>query len=95
MRVNLIFLEVEGAREAFQETKFAFDLKGKCVGDLIREVMQSYGVKTERVFLTNGRYENNLQIILNWRKYVPPEKMYEFLLTEGDTIVFAPLLDGG
>ena len=68
MLVNVKFLEVAGAKEAFQETNFVFDLKGGSVGDLIREVMQSYGVKTEKVFLTNSGHENNLQIIVNWRK---------------------------
>jgi molybdopterin converting factor small subunit len=65
------------------------------VGDLIQEIMKTYGKKTEKVFLTNGCYENNLQIIVNWRKYVSPEKMDEFIIQEGDTIIFAPLLDGG
>jgi molybdopterin converting factor small subunit len=95
LQVNLKFIEVEGVREAFGETKVTFDLKGKTVGDLVREVMKYYGVKTEKVFFTNGHYENNLQIIVNWRKYVSPDKMEEFILQDGDTIIFAPLLDGG
>lgn len=95
MKVNLKFIEVEGVLEAFGETKVTFNLKGNSVGDLIQEIMKTYGKKTEKVFLTNGCYENNLQIIVNWRKYVSPEKMDEFIIQEGDTIIFAPLLDGG
>jgi molybdopterin converting factor small subunit len=95
MKINVKFLEVEGAREAFGETKFTWDLQGSNVGDLIREIMAVYGQKTDRVFLTDGRYEPNLQIIVNWRKYVSPEKMDEFIIREGDTIIFAPLLNGG
>lgn len=95
MKINVKFLEVEGAREAFGENKITFDLKGTSVADLVLEIMKVYGEKTEKVFFTNGCYENNLQIIVNWRKYVLPDKMDEFMLHEGDTILFAPLLDGG
>lgn len=95
MNVTIKFIEVEGVREAFGANKLAWDLKGKSVGDLVREVMVAYGPQTEKVFFTNGHYEANLQIIVNWKKYVSPERMDEFMLQEGDTILFAPLLDGG
>jgi molybdopterin converting factor small subunit len=95
MKVTVKFLEVEGVRGTFGESIIVFDLQGNSVGDLIREVVKVYGKKTERVFFTDGRYENNLQIIVNWRKYVSPETMDDFILHEGDTIIFAPLLDGG
>ncbi len=95
MRVNLVFLEVEGAREIFGGLRFAFDFQGSTVGDLMDEMMKRYGSKSQSLFLKGGRYQGNLQIIVNWKKYVLPEKMNEFTLTEGDTIIFAPLLDGG
>lgn len=95
MKVNVRFLEVEGAREVFGDNKIVFNLQGASIGDLLREIMQTYGEKTDRVFLTNGRYENNLQIIVNWRKYVSPNQMDDFMIREGDTVIFAPLLDGG
>ena len=31
----------------------------------------------------------------NWKNYILPEKMNESVLSEGDTIIFAPLVDGG
>ncbi len=95
MKVNLVFLEVEGAREAFGNLRFAFELHGKTMGDLIDEIMHTYGPKSQELFLKDGHYQGNLQIISNWKKYVLPEKMNEFALTEGDTIIFAPLLNGG
>lgn len=95
MKINLKFIVVEGATEAFGAPEFAFELTGSSAGDLIRELMGKYGVPSERVFLTNGHYETNLQIIVNWRKYVPPERMDEFLLQAGDTIIFTHLVEGG
>lgn len=95
MNIHLKFIIAEGALEAFGETEFTFELAGSSAGDLIRELMGKYGAKSERVFLTDGHYESNLQIIVNWRKYVPPERMDEFLLQEGDTIVFTHLVEGG
>jgi molybdopterin converting factor small subunit len=95
VKVNLVFLEVEGAREIFGSLRFVFDLQGSTVGDLIDEMMKRYGSKSQSLFLKGGHYQRNLQIIVNWKKYVLPEKMNEFALTEGDTIIFAPLLDGG
>lgn len=95
MKVTVKFIEVEGARETFGETKITWDLRGNTVGDLLREIMEAYGPKTEKVFFTDGHYEANLQIIVNWKTYVDPDKMDTFMLNEGDTILFAPLLDGG
>lgn len=95
MKVNLVFLEVEGAREIFGGLRFAFDLQGSTMGDLIDEMMKRYGSKSESVFLDGGRYQGNLQVIVNWKKYVLPEKMNEFALNDGDIIIFAPLVDGG
>lgn len=95
MKINLKFIVVADAPEAFGETEFAFELAGSSAGDLIRELMGKYGAPSERVFLTDGHYESNLQMIVNWRKYVPPERMDEFLLQEGDTIVFTHLVEGG
>lgn len=95
MKVTIKFLEVEGVREAFGENSFTWDLEGQSVGNLLREIMEAYGPKTERIFFTKGRYEKNLQIIVNWRTYVDPDRMDAFMLREGDTILFAPLLDGG
>jgi len=95
VKVNLVFLEVEGAREIFGGLRFVFDLQGSTVGDLIDEMMKRYGSKSQRLFLKDGRYQRNLQIIVNWKKYVLLEKMNEFVLAERDTIIFAPLLDGG
>jgi hypothetical protein len=95
MQINLKFIVVEGAPEAFGETDFVFELAGNSAGDLVREIMRKYGTPSERVFLTNGHYETNLQIIVNGRKYVPPERMDEFLLQAGDTIIFTHLVEGG
>lgn len=95
MQINLKFLVVEGAPEAFGEAQFAFELEGYSAGDLVRELINKYGNKSERVFLTNGHYETNLQMIVNGRKYVPPERMDEFLLQAGDTIIFTHLVEGG
>jgi molybdopterin converting factor small subunit len=95
VKINLVFVEVQGAREAFGSLRFAFELHGETVSDLIDEMMKRYGSKSQSLFLKGGRYQRNLQIIVNWKKYVLPEKMNEFALTEGDTIIFAPLLDGG
>jgi len=95
MKVNLVFVEVQGAREAFGSLRFAFELHGETVGDLVDEIMHTYGPKSQELFLKDGHYRGNLQIIVNWKKYVLPEKMNEFVLAEGDTIILAPLLDGG
>jgi len=95
MRINLKFIVVTGAQEAFGATEFSFELAGSNVGDLVREIMEKYGTPSKRVFLTKGHYEPSLQIILNGRKYVPPERMDEFPLQAGDTIIFAHLVEGG
>ena len=95
MQIHLKFIVVEGATEAFGETEFAFELAGSSAGDLVREIMSKYGAKSERVFFTNGHYETNLQIIVNGRKYVPPERMDEFRLQAGDTLIFTHLVEGG
>jgi molybdopterin converting factor small subunit len=94
VKVSLVFLEVEAAREIFGELRFTFDARGSTVSDLLDEIMDRYGSKSQGIFLKGGRYQG-LQIIVNWKTYVLPEKMSEFTLTEGDTIVFAPLVDGG
>jgi molybdopterin converting factor small subunit len=95
MKINLVFIEVQGAREAFGSLRFAFELHGKTVGDLIDEMVKRYGSKSERVFLKDGHYRGNLQIISNWKNYILPEKINESVISEGDTIIFAPLVDGG
>jgi len=95
MQINLKFIVVEGAREAFGETEFAFELEGRSAGDLISELIKKYGAKSERIFLANGHYEINLQIIVNWRKYVPPERRDEFELHDGDHVIFTHLVEGG
>ena len=95
MQINLKFIVVEGAIEAFGETEFAFELAGISAGDLVREIMREYGAPSERVFFTNGHYETNLQIIVNGRKYVPPDRMDDFLLQAGDSLIFTHLVEGG
>jgi hypothetical protein len=95
MQINLKFIVVEGAPEAFGATEFAFELEGSSAGDLVREIMRKYGTPSERVFFTNGHYETNLQIIVNGRKYVAPERMDEFQLQAGDDIIFTHLVEGG
>ncbi|MCK9364533.1 MAG: MoaD/ThiS family protein [Syntrophales bacterium] len=95
MQINLKFIVVAGAQEAFGATEFAFDLKGSSAGDLVREIISKYGSLSKRVFLTNGHCETNLQIIVNGRKYVPPERMEDFHLQPGDTIIFTHLVEGG
>lgn len=95
MKVDLKFVEVEGAREAFGATALEFDLKGTTVGDLVRELKEKYGKETEKVFLANLEDDPNIMIIVNWRKYVNPQKMDEFLIAEGDLVAFAPLVIGG
>ena len=95
MQINLKFIVAKGAQEAFGATEFAFELTGSSVGDLVHEIMQKYGAPSKRVFLTKGHYETSLQIILNGRKYVPPEQMDEFPLQAGDSIIFAHLVEGG
>lgn len=95
MNINLVFVEVQGAREVFGGLRFSFELNGKTLGDLIAELINMYGPKCEGLFFREGQYRTNLQIIKNWRNYIFPEKMNEHILAEGDTIIFAPLVDGG
>jgi hypothetical protein len=95
MKINLKFITVEGALEAFGEKEFAFELAGSSAGDLLREMVAKYGAKSERIFFTRGRYNTNLQIIINWRKYAPQGSMDQFLLQAGDTVIFTHLVEGG
>jgi len=67
MKVNLVFLDVEGARDAFGSLRFIFDMQGSTVDDLIAEMMKRYGSKSQRVFLKDGHYKGNTQIIVNWK----------------------------
>ncbi len=95
MKINLVFIEVRGAREAFGSLRFPFELQGETIDDLMDELMKTYGPKSRELFLRDGRYRQNLQIIHNWRSYILPETMNEYVLAEGDTLIFAPLVDGG
>jgi molybdopterin converting factor small subunit len=95
MTVHLVFIEVEGAKDAFGAPKFDFVMKGQHVADLVTELMDGYGEKSAPVFLRDGRYNENLQVIVNWRTYVLPDKRSDFTLSEGDTIIFAPFVGGG
>jgi molybdopterin converting factor small subunit len=95
VNINLVFIEVHGAREVFGELRFSFELHGKTVGDLIAELINMYGLKCQGLFLREGQYRTNLQIIKNWRNYILPETINEYALAEGDTLIFAPLVDGG
>jgi len=95
MQIHLKFIIVEGAHEAFGRTDFTFELEGVSAGDLVRELMKNYGSPAEHVFLADGHYEENIQIIVNWRKFVPPERMDDFQLQDGDNILFTHMVEGG
>jgi molybdopterin converting factor small subunit len=95
MTVHLVFIEVEGAKDAFGAPKFDFVMKGQNVADLVTELMDEHGAASQKVFLRDGRYNDNLQIIVNWRAYVLPDKKSDFMLSEGDTVIFAPFVGGG
>lgn len=95
MTVHLVFIEVEGAKDAFGAPKFDFVMKGRTVSELITELMDEHGTTSQKVFLRDGRYNDNLQIIVNWRTYVLPDKRSDFMLSEGDTVIFAPFVGGG
>lgn len=93
--VNVVFLEVQKAREVFGGSRFAFNLRGNTVTDLIEEIVNAYGSRVREVFPLGRPNGDNLQIIINWRHFVTPESIGDFRLKEGDTVTFAPLIDGG
>lgn len=95
MKLYLKFLEIFEADDIFGARIFEFNFKGNTVEDLIFELIEKYGLKAKVLFFNKDEYRSNLQIIINWRKYVSPNLMDKFILNEGDTIIFAPLTDGG
>lgn len=95
MKITIKFLEVFEADTIFRERVLEFNLNGNTVKDLINEIIETYGKKAKELFFDKGEYRSNLQIIINWMRYVTPDMMDKFLLNENDTVIFAPLTDGG
>lgn len=95
MKINLEFLGFPMASDLVGKKKLELNISGTTVKDVIDELVNRYGEKVRDTFYdTEGNFDLMIQIALNEKSFLPPEK-HNISLNEGDTLVFMFLLGGG
>jgi molybdopterin converting factor small subunit len=95
MKINLEFLGFPMVSDLVGKKKLELNISGTTVKDVIDELVNRYGKKVRDAFYdTQGDFDLMIQIALNGKSFIPPEK-HNISLNEGDTLVFMLLLGGG
>lgn len=95
MKINLEFLGFPMVSDAVGKRKLELNISGATVKDVIDELINRYGKKVRDAFYdTQGSFDLMIQISLNGKSFIPPDK-HNISLNEGDTLVFMLLLAGG
>ena len=95
MKINLEFLGLPIVSDLVGQKKLELNVSGTTVKDVIDELVNRYGKKVRDAFYdTEGNFDLMIQIALNGKSLIPPEK-HNISLNEGDTLVFMLLLGGG
>ena len=96
MKVYLVFEGISGVTKVVAKKVFEFDLKGQTMADLLVELINKYGDGMKKIFWDeSSKFDTSIQIFINGRNYVEIDKMIETQLSDGDTVAFITLLNGG
>ncbi len=95
MKINLELLGFPTVSDLLGMKELELNISGTTVKDVIDELVNRYGKKVRDAFYdTEGNFNLMIQIALNGKSFIPPEK-HHISLNEGDTVVFMFLLGGG
>jgi hypothetical protein len=96
MKINVEFLGLPMVSDVVGKTRLELVFSGETVKDVIDELIQQYGKKVRNAFYdSDGKFDVMIQIALNGKSFIPPEKHQSPLLREGDILMFMILLAGG
>jgi molybdopterin converting factor small subunit len=96
MKINVEFLGLPMVSDLVGKKKLELAISGETVKDVIDELIRQHGPKVRNAFYdSDGRFDVMIQIALNGRSFIPPEKHSASLLSDGDTLMFMILLAGG
>lgn len=95
MKINLEFLGFQTVSDLVGKNKLELNISGTTVKDVVDELIERYGKKVRETFYDkNGNFDLMIQIALNGKFLIPPQK-HNISLNEGDTLVFMFLMGGG
>lgn len=95
MKINVEFLGFPMVSDIIGKKKLELDIPVNTVNDVIDELIRRYGKKVRDSFYdAEGNFDVTIQITLNGKSFVPPDK-HHIPLNEGDTLIFMLLLAGG
>ncbi len=96
MKINVEFLGLPMVSDVVGKKKLELVFSGETIKDVIDELIRHYGTKVRNAFYdSDGKFDVMIQIALNGKSFIPPEKHQSPLLSEGDTLMFMILLAGG
>ncbi len=96
MKINVEFLGLPMVSDVVGQKKLELVFSGKTVQDVIDELVRQYGKKVRNAFYdSEGKFDVMIQVALNGKSFIPPERHQSSLLSEGDTLMFMILLAGG
>lgn len=95
MKINMEFLGLPIVSDVVGKKKMELNIPGNTVKDAIDELIRLYGNKVREAFYdAKGNFNLIIQITLNGKSFIPPNK-HDTSLTEEDTLIFMLLLAGG
>jgi len=95
MKINVEFLGFPMVSDVVGKKKLELSISGQTVKDVIDELIRRYGKKVREAFYdAEGNFDLMIQIALNGKSFIPPDK-HQTPLNEGDTLTFMLLLAGG
>jgi len=95
MKINVEFLGLPMVSDVVGKKKLELEVSGNTVKDVIEELINRYGKKVRDAFYdAQGNFDLMIQIALNGRSFIPPDK-HNTPLKEGDNLIFMMLLAGG
>jgi MoaD family protein len=95
MKINLEFLGFPMVSDVVGKKRLELDISGMTVKDVIEELINRYGKKVRDAFYdAQGNFDLMIQIALNGKSFIPPDK-HNTPLKEGDNLIFMLLLAGG
>jgi molybdopterin converting factor small subunit len=95
IKINLEFVGFPTVPDLVGKNKLELHISGTTVKDVMDELVKRYGRKVRETFYDReGNFDLMVQIALNGKSIIPPQK-HNISLNEGDTLVFMLLLGGG
>ena len=95
MKINVELLGVPMISDVVGKKKLELDIPGYTVRDTIDELIRIYGRKVRESFYDKkGNFDLTIQIALNGKTFIAADR-HQTPLSEGDTLIFMLLLDGG